>query len=363
MTRYALFFSVLTIAACTSERLELSFGGDSEVRFAAQMETVSADASLKGAGTRANDGYEKYLNLRFNSGDKIRIVNTTGSQQTPDFTDEGSYYEYEYKDEVSTDGYYVKCAFESKDKGFHWSDLTLSGAYYTLEAAFYPQKYEPSEYFKANCVPSDQGEAETLLQSDLMLAHHLTHVSEWGREIELKFHHVFSLMYVSLTVPSYDQATNTGFPKPDMEGYRQPTGCLTQLRTAYNINWHANIATDAVISVMADSDVVPVDEITMCPAGYDEDGEDVTYYFLGIVPTQNIDYTGTVTLCRFHLYDKAGNEKKYRFVPRDTPISIAQGNMTQIDLILPRAGVEPILIRAGIKPWNNAWSDMILEEE
>ena len=368
---FAAFCSILMLSGCTSDNGS-DIGDpfvkeDAPVRFSVQMDDISVDGESAGKSTRAGGDIKSedaYLNLRFKEKDRIRIVNTLITNQTPDFTTQGKFYEYVYDSESGRDGSYVKCAFVPYGgNGFYWSDLNLTGAYYVLEAAFYPIGYDPS-YFDGDKVPEDQSDADVLLRSDLLLAHHLHHVTEWGNEIHLKFHHVFSLIYTTFTVPSYDVVTNTGFPAPETDA-DFPKGCLTNFRTGYNINYHANIASDAVISVRANPDADMVDEIEMCPSGYMKDtiANTVTYYYLAIIPTQVIDYSGTVPMHRFYLKDNAGNVKRYRFVPRTTPIAMEQGKMTQIDLVLPRDGVEPILINARIAPWTHAYSNMILEEQ
>lgn len=367
-------FPILTMSlltsACTSD-IDVQTDKpktDGQVLFSAQLDN-SATGNIQ-IDTRANgnedDGSEsKYLNLRFHEGDRIRIANTLRTEQTPDFTDNGKHYEYARGEEVWTDGqYYVKYAFNPYNQnGFRWSDLKLNGNTYVLEAAFYPVDYDPS-FFDGNTVPQEQNTPEILKKSDLLLAHHLKHFTEWGNEIELKFRHVFSLVYTSLTVPIYDTATGTGFLRPNSAD-DHPKGCLTNLRTYFSVNYRASISSDGIISVRADHEKPLVDEITMCPASYtiDEEKQEITYKYLVIIPTQAIDYTGTLPLHRFYLKDKDGNIKKYRFVPRETPIVLEQGKMTQISLTLPRKSTDAILLSASIVPWTHAYSELILEEK
>lgn len=371
---YHRLFSILTMSlltgACTSD-IDVQTDkpkADGQVLFSAQLDN-SAAGNIQ-IDTRANgdedDGIEsEYLNLRFHEGDRIRIANTLRTDQTPDFTDNGKHYEYERGIKVWTDGqYYVKYAFDPYNQnGFRWSDLKLNGNTYVLEAAFYPVDYDPS-FFDGNTVPHEQNTPGILKKSDLLLAHHLKHFTEWGNEIELKFRHVFSLVYTSLTVPIYDKVTGTGFPRPNSDK-DHPKGCLTQLRTHFSMNYRASISSDGIIPVRADHEKQPVDEITMCPASYtiDEEKQEITYNYLVIIPTQAIDYTGTLPLHRFYLKDNDGNIKKYRFVPRETPIVLEQGKMTQISLTLPRKSTDAILLSASIVPWTHAYSELILEEK
>lgn len=379
---YRLFLipmACLLAVACTSDHdvQPDTAKDDCEIRFSAKLDNSAMDDGML-INTRVDPGesQSEYLNLRFQENDRIRIANTLRTDQTPNFTETGRYYEYVRGDEVSNDGlYYVKYAFNpySQDasgtgNGFRWFDLRLNGNSYVLEAAFYPVGYDPSFFVDETdgsyTVPVVQDKAETLKKSDLLLAHHLKHFTEWGNEIELKFRHVFSLVYTSLTVPIYDSATGTGFPRP-ASAEDHPKGCLTKLRTHYSMNYRASISSDGIISARADHEKSLQEEITMCPATYtiDEDRQEITYNYLVIIPTQDIDYTGTLPLHRFYLRDHDGNTKKYRFVPRETPIVLEQGKMTQISLTLPRRSTEAILISASIVPWTHAYSELILEEK
>lgn len=338
---------------------------DGPVSFSAQFDNSAMGNNIQ-INTRVEPGDQQsdYLNLHFVDGDRIRIANTLRTEQTPNFIN-GNYYEYVRGEEVWNDGqYYVKYAFNPYNQnGFRWSDLKLNGNTYVLEAAFYPVGYDPA-FFDGNTVPQEQNTPEILKKSDLLLSHHLKHFTEWGNEIELKFRHVFSLVYTSLTVPIYDQVTGTGFLRPNSDE-DHPKGCLTKLRTHYSMNYRASISTDGIISVRADHEKPLIDEIVMCPASYtiDEDKQEITYNYLVIIPTQAIDYTGTLPLHRFYLKDKDGNIKRYRFIPRDTPIVLEQGKMTQISLTLPRNSTDAILVCASIAPWTQAYAELILEEK
>lgn len=377
----------LAISACTSDReADEPVRSDGSVRFSAMLSNAGADNGVE-IGTRADEGDSQsdYLNLRFNEGDRIRVAYTTVENQTPDFETDGKYYEYERDEEKSNDGkWYYKYAFTPyENNGFRWSDLPVYGNSYVLEAAFYPCAYDP-DFFVAkdskgdnikddegnnkNTVPVDQHGTDNnghkiLKKTDLMLAHHRKHVSEYGNEIELKFRHVFSMINVSLTVPIYDQTTYTGFPEPESDT-DIPKGCLTNLRTEFAANYHASVSSDDIIQVSATGDAV--NEIVMCPASYNVDSETektITYHYLVIIPKQQIDASGEKPLLRFYMKDAADKNVTYRFTPNNTSIMLEQGYVTQINLILPRKSTNPILVSATLAPWTQAYSDMILEEK
>lgn len=366
----------LAISACTADgEADETVRSDGAVCFSAMLSNAGIDNGVE-IGTRADveigNEQDQYLNLQFQEGDRIRVAYITAGNQTPDFEAEGKYYEYQRGEEKSNDGkWYYKYAFTPYDnKGFRWSDLQVYGNSYVLEAAFYPCGYDPS-FFKennANTVPTDQSKTDDngnkiLKKTDLMLAHHRKHVSEYGNEIELKFRHVFSMINVSLTVPIYDQTTITGFPKPTSDT-DIPKGCLTNLCTGFAANYHASVSSDGIIQVSAAGDAV--DEIVMCPASYNVDSgteNTITYHYLVIIPKQQIDASGEKPLLRFYMKDAAGEDVKYRFIPNNTSIMLEQGYVTQINLILPRQSTNPILVSASLAPWTRAYADMILEEK
>lgn len=369
----------LAMSACTADReADEPVRSDGPVHFSAMLSNAGADNGVA-IGTRAtdeiSDNQADYLNLQFQDGDRIRVAYTTADKQTPNFTDKNEYYEYERGNEKSNDGhYYHKYAFTpwSESSGFRWIDLPAWGNSYVLEAAFYPCDYNPS-FFKTDnntyAVPTDQsGEDKCtptphkiLKKTDLMLAHHRKHVSEYGNEIELKFRHVFSMIHVSLTVPIVDD-NGSGFHEPKSDS-DIPKGCLTNLCPGFAANYHVSVSSDDIIQVSATGKAV--DEITMCPSSYFVNPEEktITYHYLVIIPKQQIDASGETPLFRFYMKDGNNKEVKYRFIPNNTSIMLEQGMVTQINLILPRVSVNPILVSATLAPWTQAYSDMILEEK
>lgn len=355
-------------------------GADGPVRFSATISRNSPATrtpSKTPGGTRRGGDITWDLNkrnLKFEEGDVIWVANTNTAQRIPEFDKEdGNYFKYIYVKETETfspseEGQYsnyVKCEFAPYDgNGFQWSQLRLLGSSYRLEGAFYPGDYK---HFEA--VSPDQREPDEFKKNDLLLAHHLQPISQWGKEVHLRFQHVFSLIWLQLELPLYEDVNMTGFPEQTA-----PLSALANIQTAYDVNYSASISSDGMPDVNSTGE--ETEHLYMLYAGKDgevqkEDGPWQTYHFLAIIPTpkQGSIANGT-TFARFKLLNKEKTDTTdeqygyYSYTPtQGSSINVKQGHVTQVQLRMKRDIHQPILIKAEIKPWTSSYSDIILDEE
>ncbi|WP_278717948.1 fimbrillin family protein [Bacteroides caecimuris] len=306
---------------------------------------------------------DDYLHNTFIDGKSyLRIYNYTSN--TPDFTDSADYKWYVYDEHLSnlTGGQYNFRPMEGR--GFIWKELNVdTGSGYKFFAIVFP-------HFNTyrNSIYKDQNKKENFLASDILMAYHLQKPDFFGKKVSLTFWHVLSMLRVEICLPKYDPQTNTGFEKGAISEI-----VLPDLYTTFSMDYAQVPTSDMAPTVTPlTTDKDPKGEISMFALYDTEDVSDTEektvkgrecyiYRFAAILPVQKIDNT---TLLRLKLTTVDGLEKQYQYTPTTgNNISFEAGNITDLQLTFREEENEAFLIKAEIKPWEEATTDMSLEKE
>lgn len=316
-----------------------------------------------GAVTKSGAVYaeDDYLHNTFIDGESyLRIYNYTSNK--PDFMDGADYKWYVYDERLSelTGGQYNFRPLEGR--GFMWKDVKLENSLYKFYAIVFPHYHK-----YRNAVFDDQSKKENFLASDILMAFHST--QEFGKRISLKFWHVLAMLRVKVCVPKYDRATNTGFEKGALSDV-----VLSELYTSFSFDYDQNLTSNAIPVVVPNiKENDPIANIKMfalydtekLSSGIKEetiDGRDCyVYSFAAILPVQQIK--DDKILLRLNLKTVDGLSKNYRYNPISNNISFESGKITDLKLTFKEEANEAFLIKAEIKPWEKAETDMSLEKE
>lgn len=316
-----------------------------------------------GAVTKSGAVYteDDYLHNTFIDGESyLRIYNYTSNK--PDFTDDADYKWYVYDERLSdlTGGQYNFRPLEGR--GFMWKDVKLENSQYRFYAIVFPHYHK-----YRNAVFDDQSKKENFQASDILMAFHST--TEFGKRISLKFWHVLAMLRVKVCVPKYDRSTNTGFEKGALYNI-----ALSDLYTSFRFEYAQNLASGAAPPVdpltgdadpKADIKMFALYDTEKLSSGIEEetiDGRDCyVYSFAAILPVQQI--ADNKILLRLNLKTVDGLNKSYRYNPVKNNISFESGKITDLKLTFKEESNEAFLIKAEIKPWEQAETDMSLEKE
>lgn len=362
--------SMLRMLSCSMEEPidNTSVKADDIICFNAGMPvTTKATEELPLDGSM--NSWEKLLNIRFKEGDIIYVANTFLDGRDPKFDNNGGYeykyaeYDSEHDENIPGSRYYRLYAFKPTDneKALRWRDLKLTGTNYILEAAFCPNRME--HFFKE--VDVDQTKVELLKKQDLLLAHHVRNMMDWGGPINLLFRHVLAMIYIELEVPMWNARDETGFKPADLEN-KSPEAYLTNIYRQFDVNYYASVSSDGLAVINYKNEEKGYIKM-YCDGFQEQETENIrTYRYFAIVPVQPIDLNGAQSLAHFNIMKEG-----YVYYPSNTTsgegsnsgLRLEQDHVTQIRLKIPRETKNLILVSAAIQPWTSTHTDVELRPD
>lgn len=269
-------------------------------------------------------------------------------------------YVYYYNSAANWEDYYNFQPYGNRalDWAFIANDR-LNGEY-ALGALYYPV-----EYNIYNSVETDQSSYENLLRSNVLGAWH--RINAVKTRLRFRFNHLMEAMRVTLLIPDWDPADNSGFG-PDAAA----SGTLLGVIKDFYIDWPLNNSTELppnaqfiaggepcdilmyLESVVNEPETVNFNKITSSFPDVEERVRKAT--FVVLFPPQQ----PATTAMRFVLKTMGGMEKNYVWNTNnmyDGTLDSKGGRVNNIVLYLPRKNVDAILIKAHIMDWIEAESE------
>lgn len=366
-----LLASVLGLTGCINDVFE----DPSEAPAASQLIDFDIEFESKAGDTFADSPLYDY----FIDGRSVILISQRGQNLSINFNDylisstdpsvmekNENLYKYVYYTNPTADW----------DQGFNfqpygnnaldWNLIQQGGEYnggYALGALYYPIGYTVD-----NSVQTDQSVRDNLLRSNVLGAWHLTNSLQ--SRIRFRFFHLMSAMRVTLLIPDWDPADNSGFGEDAAKSAQ-----FLKLKTDYSIEWPNNLTSEEPPTPLFTSDAeahdiemylesVSNDVETINLKTLNPDYDDITENvrkatFIAIFPPQQPYMEGPAM--RFTLNTMGGTERKYIWYVNDlvssSSLNISRGTLTNLTLYIPRTENNAILIKSYIVPWTEAESE------
>lgn len=324
-----------------------SDGQSDEIDFILQIPTRAGD----------DDNYLEDPNDYFTEGESTVLISQRTSNMGMSFNEGNSNcYKYVYyrNDEADWDN-----SFNFKSvRPLGWDKITANGQYgnsYAFGALFFPKSYEYIDR-----VNPDQSNAIDWAESDVMGAFHR---AEEGERLRFRLNHLMSRLHINLYVPVWDDKNSTGFNEGSVK-----EAVTISFRTDYTIEWgevSSEIPPKASPSLTDEGETA---NIKMClrdsiekPFEMDlsefkiaDLQKDVVrkYTFEVLFPEQNVNNN----FLRFTL-TRGNTEYNYVFGSAhytNGTASFRAGEITNLELYLPRTDIDLLLLDANIIKWNEA---------
>lgn len=258
------------------------------------------------------------------------------------------------------------------DEGFNfesvnpisWDKVYLngqSGNGFAFAALFFPRDYK--EVYE---IPYDQRDQNVFIESDVLGAWHRT--SSYGDRLRFRMYHLMCLIKINLYVPVFDEEKGNGID-PDYV-----TATAINFNTSYSV-LYGDRTTDLALILNATGEIS--NDIYMYQTeepsiiedfetdAFETPGLDKVrkYSFQALFPYQ----TKTGDLFRFTL---GRGDMSYNYLFKNSGessssnnIMFEQGHINYLELYLPRADNEIVLLRATLKDWNSANATFTITEE
>lgn len=241
------------------------------------------------------------------------------------------------------------------------ADNQFNGSY-AFGALYYPIENE-----QVTAIQEDQRSYNNFIKSDILGTYHST--SELESRLRFRLFHLMACINLKLLVPDWSEEDNTGFFDNAVKESRL-LNTITNFDlvfgnksteeppTASTEKLNESIIRDVLMHPVDPSinrDII-IQDLTDFKVELKED-KVREYRFQVLLPTQTLSSDNA--LMRFTL-TRNGNEKHYTFSSKNIQtgsLSVAQGNMTNLTLYLPRFKNEALLIKAEIVNWKQGDSD------
>lgn len=236
-----------------------------------------------------------------------------------------------------------------------------SGNGFAFAALFFPRDYK--EVYE---IPANQRDHNVFIESDVLGAWHRT--SSYGDRLRFRMYHLMCLVKINLYVPVFDEEKGNGIDPDNV------IASAINFNTSYSIlygdrttelplvlNATDEVAEDIYMYQTEEPKIIDNLEID----AFDGIGTDKVrkYSFQALFPYQ----TKTGDLFRFTLQR---GEMNYNYLFKNSGdaassghIMFEQGHINYLELYLPRADNEIVLMRATLKDWNSANASFTITEE
>ena len=223
-------------------------------------------------------------------------------------------------------------------------------------------------------VNQDQSSLQSFRNSNVLGAKHTT-ANEKSR-LRFRFYHLMVYLQVSLYVPVWDAADNSGF----LEGGLKK-GVALDIINDFLIEWGAQTGADSSPNTYASTEGEKKDIIMYLHPDSEETEINISdfygaeekkdkvrkYTFSVLFPAGEAqEFTGRDFL-RFTLNTPGGTEKNYLFstaqMTNGSQLQFQRGHVSLLELYLPRHENNTILVNAEILEWGKTYSDLNVVED
>lgn len=350
----SLLFGCLLLSSCREEGQDPVFTPDEkdDIEFDLVFDSRATDPSLL-------EEYKDY----FEDGKSCVLISQRTGNMSLDFEeDSNNCYRYIYYKNDAADwdsGYNFR-----SENPLGWQQILDNGLFnngFAFGALFFPQNYRLD-----NEVETDQSKETTFIESDILGAWHRTSVIR--DRLKFQLHHLMCKLHINLYIPVLDSKNGNGYNPSKV------VASAISFRTDFSIEWGDRTTELPPIAKPSASETGRVNDIIMLKR---VDGEETTlntdflgnfnvdtstfpsdnvrkYSFEVLFPEQSVSgdflrFTVTVANVDYNfLFNSA------YLTQNATGFAFKSGEITNLELYLPRTDNEVVLINANVKKWGEA---------
>lgn len=359
-----LFTAALVLAGCSDRH---------EYREPVQSMSAEFDVSFIDAVDDGSPTVNK-LNDYFIDGRSVIIISQRGTSLSMTFNDttldsngneipNENLYKYVYytNDAATWEAYSNFQPYDGRALNWDYIMKDRWNGEYALGALYYPV-----EYNVYNSVEQDQSSDENLKRSNILGAWHRTNDKT---RLRFRFFHLMEAMRVTLLIPEWDPADNSGFDED-----AAVSGSMLGMIKEFDIGWSADLSSEEFPIAQYIQGMEPCD-ITMNLESVDNTPRKIRYNELSDTFPELEDVVRTATFVvlfppqqpvtngpamRFVLKTLGGTQKSYVWSTNNFYGSLESwgGYVNNLTLYLPRKASNAILIKGHILEWIEADSQI-----